>query len=217
MIDQDTLKKLISEFSAPRDEFDGASYITRRREWFDRPMEKIRPVLTKKGLQNLTTELAERIYDEVSVGGPKLYPRTFIENGVETELNPPAGIESGGLMPVVGTISRLEKDRGIKYFIRAARELINRNVQAHFLVMGTGPEEAKIRKYIRKMDISEHVTLNLSASNYRHLINPIDIFVRFCGKTDHEIELETVPSRLHDLYNILYKPLFCNIFSDNPS
>jgi glycosyltransferase involved in cell wall biosynthesis len=100
----------------------------------------------------------------------------IIENGVASSLNPPER-NSAGLIPVVGTVSRLQKDRGIKYFIHAARELIRREVQAHFLVIGTGPDETKIRKLVRKLDISEHVTINMAATDYRNLTNPIDIFV----------------------------------------
>ncbi|MFH1999275.1 MAG: glycosyltransferase family 4 protein [Planctomycetota bacterium] len=100
----------------------------------------------------------------------------IIENGVVTGLNPPVKTDSG-LIPVVGTVGRLEKDRGIKYFIHAARELVNRKVQAHFLVLGAGPEEAKIRKLTRALEITEHVTINRASSNYKSLMDPIDIYV----------------------------------------
>ena len=46
-----------------------------------------------------------------------------------------------------------------------ARELIRRKVQAHFLVIGTGPDETKIRKLVRKLDISEHVTINMAGAS----------------------------------------------------
>lgn len=83
MISDASLKRIVDEFSKPREEFDGKSYITRRRDWFDKPMENIRPLLLKDALDNLTLENAKRIYDEMSVGGPRLYPRTYIENGLE--------------------------------------------------------------------------------------------------------------------------------------
>ncbi len=83
MIDKEKLKKLIEEFSKPRDEFDGKSYITKGREWFDKPMENIRPLLMKDKLNKLTLEEAKRIYDEKTVGGPRMYPKTYINNGLE--------------------------------------------------------------------------------------------------------------------------------------
>lgn len=76
------LKSLIAEFSKPRSEFDGKSYITRRRDWFDKRMENVRPLLMKDALLKLSETEALRIYKEMSVGGPKLYPKTFIENGL---------------------------------------------------------------------------------------------------------------------------------------
>ncbi|MHC4942227.1 MAG: glycosyltransferase family 4 protein [Planctomycetota bacterium] len=100
----------------------------------------------------------------------------IIPNGVVTGLKPPER-KSAGLIPVVGTVGRLEKDRGIKYFIHAARELISRNVQAHFLIMGIGPEETKLRKLIRRLEITEHITINAALSKFKDLMNPIDIFV----------------------------------------
>lgn len=100
----------------------------------------------------------------------------IVENGVATDVNPPTR-NNAGLVPVVGTMCRLEKDRGIKYFIHAARELTLRGLQAHFLVLGSGPEEAKIRKLIRRIEFTESITINTAGGNYRHLMDPIDLFV----------------------------------------
>jgi hypothetical protein len=84
MINNKILKQLVEEFSKPRPEFNGKSYITRRREWFDKPMEKIRPLIeSPEAIDKLTLEKAEKIYKEASVGGPRLYPKTFLENGLE--------------------------------------------------------------------------------------------------------------------------------------
>lgn len=83
MINETKLGRLLEEFNSPRPEFDGESYVTRRREWFDRPMERIRPLLNRDRLSGLTVDDAQRIYKEMTVGGPQLYPRSFIENGIE--------------------------------------------------------------------------------------------------------------------------------------
>lgn len=84
MIDNKLLKQLVEEFSKPRPEFSGKNYITRRREWFDKPMQNIRPLIENPdAIDKLTIKDAEKIYQEMSVGGPRLHPRTFIENGIE--------------------------------------------------------------------------------------------------------------------------------------
>jgi hypothetical protein len=83
MTSEEKIKKIVGEFDEAREEFNGLSYRTRRREWFDKPMEKIKPLLTKERIQNLTMDEAMTIYHEMSVGGPKLFPITFKENGIE--------------------------------------------------------------------------------------------------------------------------------------
>jgi hypothetical protein len=83
MISESDLKVLVAEFSKPRPEFEGKSYVTRRREWFDTPMQTIRPLLMKDSLSKLSEHEALKIYKEMSVGGPKLYPNTFVENGID--------------------------------------------------------------------------------------------------------------------------------------
>jgi hypothetical protein len=82
-ISDSDLKEMVADFSKPRPEFDGKSYVTRRREWFDKPMQSIRPLLMKDSLPKLSEDDAMKIYKEMSVGGPKLYPKTFFENGIE--------------------------------------------------------------------------------------------------------------------------------------
>jgi hypothetical protein len=83
LIDEKTLNKLVEEFLSPRAEFDGKSYVTRRREWFDKPMQNIISLLLKESLENLTMENAMKIYNEMTVGGPKLYTKTYAQNGIE--------------------------------------------------------------------------------------------------------------------------------------
>ena len=82
-ISDSDLKQMVAEFSKPRPEFEGKSYVTRRREWFDKPMQSVRPLLTRDSLSRLSEVDAMKIYKEMSVGGPKLYPKTFVENGIE--------------------------------------------------------------------------------------------------------------------------------------
>ena len=83
MVKENIIYQLLQEFTKPREEFGGKNYITRRREWFDKPMERVRPFLEKERINNLTIDDAQMIYDEMTVGGPKLYPNTFLENGIE--------------------------------------------------------------------------------------------------------------------------------------
>jgi len=99
-----------------------------------------------------------------------------IEYGVETDVQP-GPRRDGSLVPVVGTVCGLEREHGVKDFIRAARLLVSRGVRATFLILGSGQYERKIRQTIRKLSLENHVTLASSMPSYRNLVSPIDIFV----------------------------------------
>jgi glycosyltransferase involved in cell wall biosynthesis len=101
---------------------------------------------------------------------------SVVEYGVETDVQP-APRRDGSLIPVVGTVCGLEREHGVKDFIRAARLLISRDVRAAFLIVGTGPYEKRIRQTIRKHSLERHVTLASTMPSYRNLVSPIDIFV----------------------------------------
>jgi len=83
MISDEKFKKILEEFNKPKEEFDGKSYRERRKEWFDKLMEKIKQYLKKEKLEKLTIEEALFLYNKITVGGPKLYPSTFKQNGIE--------------------------------------------------------------------------------------------------------------------------------------
>lgn len=112
----------------------------------------------------------------VNAGGLPRERIRVIEAGVATDVQPPPR-RDGELTPVVGTVCGLDREHGVKYFIRAARMLVSRRVKAHYLILGSGPYENKIRQAIRKHSLEEHVTLATSVPSYRKLVSPIDIFV----------------------------------------
>jgi len=112
----------------------------------------------------------------VNAGGLPREKVSLIENGVAMDMQPPPRRNSD-LIPVVGTVSALDRDYGVKYFIRTAQELLARGVQATFLILGSGPYEKRIRQLIRKLCLEKEITLASSMPNYRRLVSPIDIFV----------------------------------------
>jgi len=112
----------------------------------------------------------------VNAGGLSREHVCVIENGIATGVQPPPRRDPD-LEPVIGTVSSLEREYGVKYFIRAARELIARGATATFLIIGSGPYEKKIRQMIRKLDLEQRITLASAMPSYHRLVSPIDIFV----------------------------------------
>jgi glycosyltransferase involved in cell wall biosynthesis len=112
----------------------------------------------------------------VNAGGLPRDKVCVIENGVATGVQPPPHREPG-LIPVVGTVSGLDREYGVKYFIRTVQELIERGVDATFLILGSGPYEKKIHQMIRKLSLQHRITLASAMPSYLKLVSPIDIFV----------------------------------------
>jgi glycosyltransferase involved in cell wall biosynthesis len=115
------------------------------------------------------------------------YPRERIEvipNGVSANLSAleleqqgdPGGRDPDEL-PVVGTVSRLARERGVDHFLDAARAVLDSGAKVQFLVVGEGPAERSLRARVRALDLTAHVTFALPRARIGDLIRPMDVFV----------------------------------------
>ena len=80
-------------------------------------------------------------------------------------------------VPVVGTVGPLTPERGCEYFVRAAKELLDRGHKAHFLIAGDGPERFPLRRLIHELGIDRWVTVAEAFSDYRRMLAVLDICV----------------------------------------
>ena len=67
----------------------------------------------------------------------------------------PPGFPSG--RPVVGTVARLERVKGIEYFVRAAAIVAGERSDATFAVAGTGTREAELRELSVAIGIADRL------------------------------------------------------------
>lgn len=111
------------------------------------------------------------------------YPRDRIEvipNGVSVNLSS-LEYENDGRdpdeVPVVGTVSRLARGRGVEHFLDAARAVVDSGANVQFLVIGEGPQERSLRARVRSLDLTAHVTFALPRARIGDLIRPMDLFV----------------------------------------
>ncbi len=79
--------------------------------------------------------------------------------------------------PVIGTVARLHRQKGVEYFIQAAPEILRRNSGALFVVVGGGPLEKRIRIKIERLGLADHVILAGERSDALDLLSAFDIFV----------------------------------------
>lgn len=77
---------------------------------------------------------------------------------------------------LVGTIAHLYKNKGIDILIKAVAQLTKNNPNAHFVIIGAGPEELNLKKLIVEQKIN-HVHLVGSYENAAELLPGFDLFV----------------------------------------
>jgi glycosyltransferase involved in cell wall biosynthesis len=80
--------------------------------------------------------------------------------------------------PCVGSIGRLDEDRGTEIFLEAARRLTRAGRKLRFLVLGEGPHEDHLRRRVRQLELTEHVTIAAPAlDDPRSALREFDIHV----------------------------------------
>ncbi len=77
----------------------------------------------------------------------------------------------------VGCVARLDERHGVEHFIRAAKLVQEKTKTVEFLILGTGPEEARLRALARDLTVRGRVTfLGEGVASAQFLPN-VDIFV----------------------------------------
>jgi glycosyltransferase involved in cell wall biosynthesis len=108
-----------------------------------------------------------------------------ITNGIDTsgydveqhiaEIKNKIGIEPDS--PVIGTISRYSRQKGFKYFFRAASIIKKRYPKAVFLFIGKKDNDSKVRNMIKELNIANQ-TIRVDHSDRIHeYISVMDVFV----------------------------------------
>lgn len=78
----------------------------------------------------------------------------------------------------VGSIGRLNEQKGYKYLISAARMLINEFPNIRFLIAGSGPFNEELEQMVEKQEMSKHQFEFLGqVDDIQHFLSGINIFV----------------------------------------
>jgi glycosyltransferase involved in cell wall biosynthesis len=80
-------------------------------------------------------------------------------------------------VPIVAAIGTLTKRKAFNYFIEAARLLLDRGVNAKFLLAGEGPEERNLRRLAARLDMERHLTFYTHPIDIATLISEADVIV----------------------------------------
>jgi glycosyltransferase involved in cell wall biosynthesis len=77
---------------------------------------------------------------------------------------------------VIGSVSRLVKDKGHEYLLKAAAKLLNKNPNVFVIIVGDGRERKPLEKLVKKLKISARVRLIASDPDITGLLSVMDAF-----------------------------------------
>jgi len=79
--------------------------------------------------------------------------------------------------PVVGTIARLHRQKGVEFFLRAAKIIHGAHPEARVVIVGGGPQEKRLRREAEKSGLGRAFLILGERTEARVLLSLIDIFV----------------------------------------
>jgi glycosyltransferase involved in cell wall biosynthesis len=80
-------------------------------------------------------------------------------------------------VPVIGTVGMLSRVKGNEYFLRAAREILDRGHEAHFLIAGQGEENSRLRRIVKDLELTRNLTFVTDFTSNLEVLRALDIFV----------------------------------------
>jgi len=79
--------------------------------------------------------------------------------------------------PVIGTVGRLDTQKGITYFLNAARKITERYPAARFLIVGDGPKKEELTAEARSLGLTENVIFTGHRNDLPALAGMFDVQV----------------------------------------
>lgn len=80
-------------------------------------------------------------------------------------------------IPVIGTIGMLTRVKGNEFFLKAAREVLDKGHEAHFVVAGQGVENSRLRRQARDLGLTRNLTFVTDFADNYEVLQALDIFV----------------------------------------
>jgi glycosyltransferase involved in cell wall biosynthesis len=102
-----------------------------------------------------------------------------IRSGIDLTRFAPREIPFGcrDAIPVIGSIGRMEALKGFQYLVAAARRVLDSGREAHFVIVGEGPEESALRRQIRELALEKHVTICPPLPDLAEILGNFDVVV----------------------------------------
>lgn len=119
--------------------------------------------------QEVGREKFEVIYDGVN-------PDELRQTKNIPDLKRELGIDENN--KVIGVIARLDnKKKGQEYFIKAIPEIIKKNLNTQFLIVGGGADETYLKKLVKDLSLNEKIIFTGPRTDLGNAIRVVDILV----------------------------------------
>ena len=139
------------------------------------PKEVRRITLTARRVLAMDQDLREDCVNQARAPRDRV---VLVRQGVDVDATPLSLPRIGERAAVIGAIGPLLPGKGQDAFLRSARRLLDSGRKAHFVVAGDGPEEGRLRRLWRDLDLTEAVTFATRLTGYLGILESLDIFVR---------------------------------------
>jgi len=102
----------------------------------------------------------------------------FKEEGVlnnEADKRKQVGLES--FQPIVGTVARLHRQKGIPYLLKAVKTISQEFPRTKILIIGGGPLSQKLQRMARQLRVKEYIWFMGERKDAQYLLSLFDVFV----------------------------------------
>lgn len=127
--------------------------------------------------------ISEAVKDSIVESGRIRASRvSVIYNGIDTNEFKRISIKREGFPinpapSVVGMVARLDSQKGHRYFLEAASQVVKDIPGVKFLVVGDGPLKEKLRTQTTKLGLSKDVIFTGPARDIPQILDTLDLFV----------------------------------------
>lgn len=78
---------------------------------------------------------------------------------------------------IFGTVAHFRKQKGHLYLVEAIPRVIATHPQAHFVLVGVGPEQERVKERVAQLGVESHVHFLGLREDVHQLLNEFDVFV----------------------------------------
>lgn len=79
--------------------------------------------------------------------------------------------------PILGTVARLHRQKGIPYLIQAMARIVGNHPGTVLVVVGGGPLESQIQKQVRELGLDKNVLLLGEREDALEILSTLDLFI----------------------------------------